>query len=73
MEPAALVEVQSSNVQAIGYDADTKRLFVQFKKSGLYQYDNVPEVIHQSFLAAPSKGQFVWQQLRGHYSYTKIG
>ena len=73
MEPAALVEVESSNVRAIGYDADTKRLFVQFKKSGLYQYDNVPEVFHQSFLAAPSKGRFVWQQLRGHYSYTKIG
>ena len=73
MNHYGLIEVESSNVQAIGYDAHTKCLFVQFKKSGLYQYENVPEAVYHSFLAAPSKGQFVWQRLRGHYSHTKIG
>lgn len=73
MEPAPLVEVESSNVRAIGYDADTKCLYVQFEKSGLYQYENVPETVYRSFLTAPSKGQFVWQRLRGHYPYLRIG
>ena len=73
MEPISLVQVESSNVKAIGYDADTRRLLVQFKKSGLYQYEDVPGVVYHSFLTAPSKGQFVWRQLRGHYPYTKIG
>lgn len=73
MEPVPLVEVESSNVRAIGYVADTKRLYVQFKKSGLYQYENVPEAVYSAFLRAPSKGEFVWQQLRDQYPYIKIG
>ena len=73
MKYSELIEVESSNVQAIGYDTETKQLFVQFKKSGLYQYDNVPEALYHSFLTAPSMGTFVWQELRGQYSYTKIG
>ena len=72
MEPVPLIEVESSNVRAIGYDADTKRLVVQFKKSGIYQYDNVPEALYHSFSAAQSKGQFVWRHLRGRYPYTRI-
>ena len=73
MVPVELVEVESSNVQAIGYDADTKRLFVQFWKSGLYQYENVPEAVYNAFLQASSKGKFVWQQIRDHYGFIKIG
>lgn len=73
MEFVPLVEVESSNVRAIGYDADIERLYVQFKKSGLYQYANVSEAVYRSFLTAPSKGQFVWQRLRGHYPYERIG
>ena len=73
MKYPELIEVESSNVQAIGYDAQTERLFVQFKKSGLYQYDDVPDAVYHSFLTAPSMGSFVWLELRGRFSYTRIG
>ena len=73
MVPVELVGVESRNVQAIGYDADTRRLFVQFWKSGLYQYENVPEAVYNAFQQAPSKGKFVWQQIRDQYTYLKIG
>lgn len=73
----ALVSVESSNVQAIGYDPKRKYLYIQFlpsentKWGEVYRYFNVPEQIYNRFLKAPSKGIFVWANIRDKYSYAK--
>ena len=68
MEPVA-----SSNVAAIGYEAETCTLFVRFNDGSLYKYDDVSLETYRSFISASSKGRFVWRQLRDKYPYSRIG
>ncbi|KAF1046372.1 MAG: hypothetical protein GAK35_01057 [Herbaspirillum frisingense] len=57
--PIPLTKVDSGQVQAIGYDADTKTLAVTFTRgSAIYHYPNVEPELHEQFLAAESIGTF---------------
>lgn len=60
----ALVPVESSQVDRVGYDAETKTLAVQFKHGvrAVYHYPGVSPETHAAFMAAESKGVF----FRGH-------
>ena len=62
----------SSNVIKIGYEKDNSTLEVEFKNGGTYQYYDVPEQIWEAFKAADSKGQFIHQNLKGQYRYSKV-
>jgi len=57
-----LTPVESSQIAAIGHDAASKTLAIQFKnKKGVgntYHYDNVSPETYTEFLAAESKGRF---------------
>ena len=74
-----LTPVESSQIHAIGYDAQLRILAVQFKaKAGpgsIYHYDNVPPEIHQEMLAAKSIGRYFGTNIKAHrddYPHTKI-
>ena len=54
-----LTPVESSNVAAIGYDADSRELRVQFKGGAIYRYVGVPPEVHTALMGAPSKGSAV--------------
>jgi len=64
--------VESSNIESIGYDADSETLEVEFKSSGVYQYYNVPEHVYQSFMEAPSKGQFLHVNIKNAFPYSRV-
>jgi len=75
-----MVPVKSSNVKAIGYDDLNKMLYVEFlnkkdpqQPGDFYRYYEVDERMYLRFLAAPSKGKFLWWNIRGRYRYTKEG
>ena len=51
--------VDSSTVEAIGYDPDTRELHVHFTRSGNYIYFEVEEWVFNEFLQAESKGQYL--------------
>ena len=61
--------VDSSNVEAIGYDPDTRELHVHFKTSGNYVYAEVEEWVFSEFLQANSKGRYLNQMIKGVYDY----
>ena len=77
-----LVRVRSSNVWAIGYNVrnkgdNTGDLLIQFKgKNGggsdLYIYYDVPLKVYRRFLNVPSKGHFVWTDIRNNYKYSRL-
>ena len=67
-----MIEVESSNIAAVGYDEEVKKLLVRFKSGHEYAYDDVPESTFEAFLAAPSKGQFFAAAVRGVYAYEKL-
>jgi uncharacterized protein len=64
--------ITSSNIVSIGYDSATETLEVEFAKTGIYQYYNVPESIHQQFMEADSKGAFLNSHIRNAYPYSRV-
>lgn len=71
------IGVYSSNVASIGYGVDEEILEVEFHSGAVYQYHDVPEDVWESFQTAPSKGRFVWTELRSYgaddtYVYERI-
>ena len=64
--------VDSSNIEAIGYDSSTQELHVRFLKSGLtYVYYGVEDWVFQEFLAADSKGIFLNERVKPTYDCAK--
>lgn len=64
-------DVDSSNIEAIGYDRDRQELHVRFLQSGTYLYFGVDEAVFDSFLGAPSKGTFFHENVRDQYPFER--
>ena len=63
--------VDSSNIEAIGYDDDSRELHVRFLTGETYLYSEVPREVFDAMLDAPSKGSFLNRQIKGVYQYSK--
>jgi hypothetical protein len=72
-KPNMVPTPKSSNVAAIGYEAPTSTLHVQFRDDKfVYQYHGVPAKTYSAFLAAPSKGQFHANEIKPNFkNYSK--
>jgi len=66
-----MIYVDSSNVEAIGYDEAVQELHVQFLSGGRYIYHDVPREVFDDFVYAPSKGSFLNREVKGLYQFTK--
>lgn len=60
------VPVDSSVVGSVGYDHETRVLFVRIG-GRYYRYLAVPPEVHAEFLAAPSKGKFFTSRVKPAY------
>ena len=73
-ETVPWVDVDSTNLQAVGYVAGL-RLWVRFKgtpgkrRGTVYAYDAVPERVYLELLNAPSKGEYLHENVKGRYGY----
>lgn len=66
-----LVPVQSSNLDAIGYDPEGQALYVRFKSSAtIHRYSDVPPQVHADLMAADSKGAHFFRHVRNAYKRT---
>ena len=59
--------VESSNLAAIGYDAATKTLQVDFKNGKRWQYQNVPSELFVEFSKADSVGKFFATRIKSEF------
>ena len=69
--------VDSSNLEAVGYDVAMGNLWVRFKGGSKYVYRHVEPETFQAFLSAPSKGKFLFDTIRANgtdskYAYHKV-
>jgi len=64
--------VQSSNLNSVGYDPETKILEIEFHDGGVYLYFDVPTDIHQGLMSASSKGKFHHSFIKNVYRHQKI-
>lgn len=63
---------ESSNIAGFGYDKGPQVLTVEFKQGGRYNYYDVPESVYEQMRSAPSKGQFLAQNIKGRYRYARV-
>ena len=63
--------VQSSNLVAVGYDADTETLRITFH-NGTYDYFGVPLSVYQGLMNAPSHGSYHARYIKDVYRYQRI-
>ena len=65
---AKLIPVESSMIQAVGYDAETRTLEILFNSGQTYCYEDVPPEFYEGLMAADSKGRYVRAEIIGVYS-----
>lgn len=62
---------ESSNIAGFDYVKERRMLIVEFRNSTRYNYYDVPESVFERMKAAPSKGQFLAQNIKGVYRYAR--
>ncbi|MET4108102.1 KTSC domain-containing protein [Hymenobacter sp. UYP22] len=55
--------VRSTSLKAVGYEAATQTLEIEYRHGGLVRYTGVPAAIHAALLQLPNKLLFVEQVL----------
>jgi hypothetical protein len=65
--------VNSSDIAAIGYDAASETLEIEFRATGAYRYFSVPKNVHEELARTPSPGKFFLQHIKGKYAWEKVG
>lgn len=64
--------VQSSNIQMVGYDPNTKELHVLFHSgASIYVYQQVPDDEYEAFVSADSLGRHFNQHIKNEYQFTR--
>jgi hypothetical protein len=63
---------ESSNIAGFDYAEKTRILTVEFKNGNRYNYYDVPVAVVNQMKIAPSKGQFLSQNVKGSYRYARV-
>lgn len=66
------VEIESSNIQSVGYDLDKHILEVEFLSGAVYNYFKVPNKTYKEFMNAKSKGKYFYKNIRESFKYKKV-
>ncbi len=64
--------VQSSTIQAIGYDPAAQVLEIEFQSGRVYQYRDVPPAVAATLRAAPSAGAYFSRHVRNNYECWRL-
>lgn len=67
-----LKPVKSSNIEAVGYDADKQELQIQFKGGAVYAYDGVLPDDYEALKYAPSVGSHFHAKIKNNYPTRKV-
>jgi hypothetical protein len=68
-----MIFVDSSNIEAIGYDTGTLELHIRFLKSGeTYVYYAVEEWRYQELMQTDSKGTYLNANIKPNYQHAKL-
>jgi len=62
-----MVRVTSSAIEAVGYDASTRRMKVRFTSGKVYDFCGVPESVHTELMKAHSKGTYYNDHIKDRY------
>ena len=66
------VQVSSTNLLSVGYDAVSRVLEIEFRKGALYAYQDVPESAHAGLMGAASKGGYFDDFIKPRYRFQRL-
>lgn len=64
--------VSSSNIAAVGYDAENMTVYVQFLDGSTYAYKGVSEHEFESLRTASSVGSYLNRNYKNVYPYERV-
>lgn len=65
--------VTSSNIEAVGYNEDSETLRIWFLNGSVYDYFGIKRAEFEALRDAPSVGSYLNRNIKGQYSYEKVG
>ncbi|MER3491375.1 MAG: KTSC domain-containing protein [Mastigocladus sp. ERB_26_2] len=68
----AMLPINSSMANAIGYDSNTNILQIEFHNGTVYQYSDIDQDTWQDLHQADSIGKFFNENVRGKYQYERV-
>ena len=66
------VQVSSSQIREVAYDAESEKLQIRFTNGSLYEYSGVPKDVYDSLVGAESVGRYFGQAVKWAYPYQRI-
>lgn len=66
------MDVDSTAVSEIDYDAERAKLLVRFTNGERYVYVGVPVEVCRAFVEADAKGRFFRSQIRDRYPFNRL-
>jgi len=66
------MDVESTAIREIDYDAEREALLVRFASGARYIYVGVPGEVGRSFEDADSKGRFFHAEIRDRYPFNRL-
>jgi hypothetical protein len=66
------MDVDSTAISTIDYDAERAKLLVRLQSGERFVYVGVPGEVHRSFVEAPSKGGFFQAEIRDRYPFNRL-
>ena len=69
----SMFEVESANIEAVGYHPETMTLRIKFKSQNIYyDYFKAPSGFFIEMMKSESKGRFFSTQIKGQFKFEKI-
>lgn len=65
-------DVESSNILAIAFDAETGRICVRFKDESAWAYDDCSKELFERFRLAPSVGKFFHANIKNSHASERL-
>lgn len=67
-----MIQVNSSNIDSIGYDNKSEEVYVRFLNGSLYVYKGVPLHEFENLRDASSLGSYLHRNYKNVYPYERI-
>ena len=68
-----LKTVESSFIEAVGFDYDKNELTIKFKSGEIYVYERVPRFVYDGLIGAHSVGKYFKTNIDHRYHFRKGG
>ena len=67
-----IVTPESSSIAVVAYEPECSTLIIKFKNGGSYGYFGVPRDVFDAMIAAPSKGRYFAEHIKGMFHHARL-